>query len=373
MRTSALVSTACLLAAAASAQSVVVPAQLATNRPVGTPWYTANVFYSTSSTTVPHDSRTQMMYATSDIAVPAGVWNSMDVRRPGQNAANSYLGNNNPATTTNLVLTISVSPTALAGMTTTFATNHGPTPLTVFNGPLNLPARTGTNVWPQPWENIPFTTPMVYVGIPGGTLVVDATQTGNAATTPWYLEGQFPKNGLRDNNGSAPSSCRFSNNNYNNSLSHTNPRIGATWRVTYNSLLPNVSGFAWIGGQGVGGNYGGLTLPIDLGPLGAPGCTVNASVDYAIGLTASATGSAGWPVIPVPNNPSLSGQSFFDHSLWLDSAANAFGVVVGWSSKWTIGDGLGAPAALLSATGANAVNPTGSIARETGITLQFNN
>ncbi len=372
MRTAALAITACLLADATSAQSIVVPSQAAMQRPIGSVWYVGDVFYSTTSVAVPHDSRAQMMYATSDIPVPAGLWTSMDIRRPGQNASNSWLGNDNPPATTNLVLTISVTATPLSGLTDTFANNHGPSPITVRSGPLNLPARPGTNVWPQPWENIPFSTPMLYVGTPGGTLVVDLMQTNNSSTSPWFLEAQLRKEGMREDNGTLSNPCQFGRGNSNNRINFTSPQLGGNWRVTYHNLMTGTSGFAWIGSQGIGGSYGGWPLPIDLGPLGAPGCNVRASVDFVVGLTAVGA-SATWPNVPIPNDPSLTGKTFFDHSLWMDSSANAFGGVVGWSSKWTIGDGIGAPAALLSAVGVNATNVTGTLALGTGVTLQFHN
>ena len=360
-----------LLAAAVGAQSTIVPSAHATKPPDHSPFYIAYVFYSTSSATTPHDSHSQLIYDMNDIAAPAAVWNSMDVRRPSKNSSNTTLGNSNPACTTNATIMVSMSSTGIGSVTNTFASNHGAMPTTVFNGPLSLPARPSQSTWPAPWENIPFSTPLVFVNIPNGTLVVDVMQTGNTGTSSWYLEAQTPFTGDRITNGGSASSCKFSNGKYNSGLSYRRPLLGGTWYVQYNNLLPNVMGFAWLGAQGAGGSYAGLPLPIDLGPFGATGCRISASADYIIPLTATGT-SAKWPTINIPNNPSLGGASFYDHSLWLDPAANAFGVVTGWSSQWVIGDNLGAPAALLYAAGSSAANPTGSLQNGTGVTLQFN-
>jgi hypothetical protein len=370
--TSRLISVPLLLVATAGAQSFIVPSAHATNRPSYSPFYVSSVFYSTSSTTIAHDSHSQSFYDMTDITLPAAQLRSLDIRRPASNAQNTYLGNNNPATTTNAVIQLAFVPTPLASVTNTFANNLGANPTMVFNGMLNLPARNGTPNWPAPWENVPFSTPMTFVRLPTGVFVVDILQTNNSATSAWYLEAQLPFNGDRQSNGNAQSNCKFSNGNYNSSLGYTQPRVGGTWYVSYGSLLPNVSGFAWIGTQGIGGTWGSIPLPIDLTPFGAPSCGVNASVDYVVPLTADANGSARWPTIQIPNDPSLGRAVFFDHSAWLDAQANAFGVVTGWSSKWTIGDGVGAPAALLTATGNSAMNPTGTLQMGAGVTMQFN-
>jgi hypothetical protein len=346
-----------LLAGAVAAQSsVVIPSAAATTRPATSPFYTNLVFYSTSSTTIPHDSRTQSIVDVADVGVPSAVWNSISTRRP------QGLGNANPAMTTTATIVLSVSPNAWSAASNTFATNTGPNATTVMTGQVSLPAETNPGSWPAPWQTpIPFSTPFVFVAATGQSLVIDVSQTGNSATTPWYVEMTSPDSGGRVSNPSSSSSCRFSNNTYNSGLSYTtgglNPN-GGTWYVQYNNLLPNTSGVAWLGMQGVGGMWGSLSLPFDLTSLGAPGCSINASVDIVVPLTATNT-SARWPNVTIP--PGYGGTSFFDHSIWLDPAANALGAVVGWSSRWNIGTGIGAPGAMLSATGNSAGNPTGSL------------
>ena len=61
-----------------------------------------------------------------------------------------------------------------------------------------------------------------------------------------------------------------------------------------------------------------------------------------------------------------------DHAAFLDAAANGWGVVTTWSSKWIIGTGIGAPGATVSATGNSAATATtGSVAKGTVATLQL--
>jgi hypothetical protein len=80
-----------LLAASAAAQSVVLPSSVAAAPPRGSTFSSSLVFYSTPSPTIPHDSRSQLIYATSDVKAPFAQWQGISFRRPmgagGTNAA----------------------------------------------------------------------------------------------------------------------------------------------------------------------------------------------------------------------------------------------------------------------------------------------
>lgn len=357
-----------VFAAALTSQSVILPSAVANTRPTSRTYYTGNVFYATTSTTTARDSRAQMIYDVADVSTPAAQWTGLSIRRPtGLSSANS-------ASTTTATISMSVSPLAYASTTTNFAANHGVT-TTVLSGPISLPGSVNPPTWPAPWEApYPFAVPFTYTNTAGQSLVVDLAQSGNTATSPWYVEAWYPDTGGRDSNVAAQSSCRFSNGNYNNSLSYRLPVLGGAWYVNYNNLLPNAIGFAAIGGSGVGGTWLGFPLPIDLSSFGAAGCSWNVSMDITIPLTASATGSAGWPtnLVTIPNGPRLIGRSFYDHAAFVDPAANAFGIVTTWSSKWTIGSNRGQPGAFVYAVGNAAGNATGSRTNEAVVSLLLN-
>jgi hypothetical protein len=359
MRT--LLSAVCL-ATTAAAQLTVIPSAVATTRPTLSPFYIGNVFYSTTSTTTAPASRSQMIVATSDIAIPATLWNSLEVRRP------IGLGNANVAFTANATIMMSVSSSPWTASTGTFATNHGPSPTTVLSGQISLPAATNGPTWPAPWQTpFPFSAPFPYAGVPGGSLVIDVhqDQTGLVVGgTQWYVEYTTPDIGGRYNNGgSAQSNCKFSSGTYNSGLGYTTGGLagnGGAWYVSYSGLLANAPGIAALGFNGEGGNWNGIPLPIDLSPMGAPGCRWSVSMEVIVGLTASATGSAQWPTQTIPNDPALRGASFYDHSLWIDPLANSLGLVAGWSSRWGIGTQIGAPGAFVVATGNNHTAPSGT-------------
>ena len=168
MRT--LLSALCL-ATTLTAQSTVIPAAVATTRPTNSPYYIGTVFYSTTSATVAPASRSQSIVDCADIAAPAALWNSLAVRRP------IGLANANAAFTANATITMSVSTSPWSASTTSFATNHGPSPRTVLSGQISLPSATNQATWPAPWQTpFPFSAPFPYVSVTGGALVIDILQ-----------------------------------------------------------------------------------------------------------------------------------------------------------------------------------------------------
>ena len=69
-----------------------------------------------------------------------------------------------------------------------------------------------------------------------------------------------------------------------------------------------------------------FALPLDVGPFGAPGCTLWASLDYTFfGLV---DGVGNYTVaLPVPNDPALAFQTAFSQGAVFAPNANAFGLV----------------------------------------------
>jgi hypothetical protein len=249
--------------------------------------------------------------------------------------------------------------------------------VTVLSGSVSLPAAANTATWPAPWQPpFPFTVPFPYGSLPGGSLVIDIHQDqgANRAGTSWYLEYTTPDVGGRFSNPSAQSTCRFSGGTYNNSLSYTTAGLGGNggpWYVSMGGIQPNAVGMGALGAAGVGGTWNGIPLPIPLAGIGAPGCSWNVSMLITVGLAANASGSAQWPTITIPADPTLRGSAFYDHAVFVDPLANAAGLVTTWSSKWSIGTQIGAPAAYLSATGNSNMNPTGTLVPGGCISLQL--
>jgi hypothetical protein len=352
-----------LLGTLGHAQEVILPPGAATSAPASTVTSSPFVFYSDLFTFPPRASHCQLIYPTSDVGQASALWRSLAVRRPADVATM------NPAGVTQATVVISVAPLPYDAMTTTFAANHGPRPVTVLSGAVSLPARAQPGSWPAPWENvIPFTTPFPFSRTSGASLVVDILQTGNTAPSAWLVEATGPDPGDRTDNPTWPATCRFSNGEFNSFLSYQPPTLGAAWSLSYQPLPPNLVGAGVLGTEGVGGSWGGQRLPIDLTPLGAPGCTWNVSVDVTVPLTSTTTLYA-WPVLRMPSAPALAGASFYEHAFFVDPPANRAGIVTTWSGKWTFGAHPGAAAALLYTFGAATNNPSGTLRGRTGVSI----
>jgi hypothetical protein len=91
----------------------------------------------------------------------------------------------------------------------------------------------------------------------------------------------------------------------------TLPALGTTF--TLDAIGLPVSGLVSVLLGTSNLTWGALPLPLDLGLIGLPGCSLYTSVELATGVPNNA-GTATWSV-PIPNDPSLRGLTFFDQVL----------------------------------------------------------
>ncbi|MAE77746.1 MAG: hypothetical protein CMJ85_12865, partial [Planctomycetes bacterium] len=85
-------------------------------------------------------------------------------------------------------------------------------------------------------------------------------------------------------------------------------------------------------------SFGFTPWSLDLGLIGAPGCTAHARPDILWPVITDWTGK--WPnptPIPVPNDPNLVGAVFYNQFLLLDLQANQLGLIVSNGGKATLG------------------------------------
>jgi hypothetical protein len=124
---------------------------------------------------------------------------------------------------------------------------------------------------------------------------------------------------------SAPQACPTSSTFVPNQFSDPTRLLpGATNHEHYG--FTGVPGAACLGVFGFSATqYGPLPLPVDLGPLGAPGCSIGASLDWMQGTVADGKGIARFP-LAYPLDPALRGFVFFTQILILDPGANSFGM-----------------------------------------------
>jgi hypothetical protein len=111
------------------------------------------------------------------------------------------------------------------------------------------------------------------------------------------------------------------------------PWLGDTFRIGVGPVAGSAISVLALGlSQTV---FGGQPLPLDLGPVGAPGCEVLAAPDVLAGPLLGA--SPHWD-IAVPVAPSLIGFSMFVQGAVLDGAANPLGLVVSDAMAIVVGN-----------------------------------
>jgi hypothetical protein len=99
------------------------------------------------------------------------------------------------------------------------------------------------------------------------------------------------------------------------------PQIGDSFRVRFSQARPSstalilfgVSNSVWVGG-----------LPMDLGFLGAPSCTLLTSIDDVQTMAIDAAGAANH-VYQIPNSIYLLGRRFYNQGMIVDPPANGLG------------------------------------------------
>ncbi|MEE2888400.1 MAG: hypothetical protein VX951_13300, partial [Planctomycetota bacterium] len=111
------------------------------------------------------------------------------------------------------------------------------------------------------------------------------------------------------------------------------PELNTAFSLSLTDANPNSSGFLVIGASD--SRWSGNNLPLDLGPLGAPGCKLLASLDILVGVTTN-SGGASTQRFSVPNNNSLFGADFYNQYAVAD-AANLFGVVMSNAGHGKVG------------------------------------
>jgi hypothetical protein len=102
------------------------------------------------------------------------------------------------------------------------------------------------------------------------------------------------------------------------------PYLGTDFTLELRNLSPGRSTLLWIGASREQAN--GLPLPIDLGPLGMPGCALHVAPDITIPVFN--VGGQADVTIALPNEPRMIGMRFYDQALTLDPTANALGAVL---------------------------------------------
>lgn len=111
------------------------------------------------------------------------------------------------------------------------------------------------------------------------------------------------------------------------------PWLGSAWTLVLGSGPSSAPSALWLGASATTAT--GVSLPLDLSPLGAPGCALLASIDVASFAIASPAGVVSLGLV-VPNQPWL-GVEMYAQGAFLDPSANPAGLVLSRGRALRIG------------------------------------
>ena len=212
----------------------------------------------------------------------------------------------------------------------------------VFNGNFNMPTLIGTNKNLKNFNvAIKFSTPWVYIPANGRNILIeflnrstrsvtqflDAASGAGATTTRVYAfnASATTATAILRNYGLVMCFRKAGGTGAIPLLSNTAlPKLGGSYSVNLSQAKPNTIAVFFLGLSRR--NWSIITLPFDLGPFGAPGCSVLASGDFSMGLPVNSSGQASF-LAPVPNDKRICGASLYYQYLVFDPRANRFGLV----------------------------------------------
>jgi len=222
-----------------------------------------------------------------------------------------------------------------------FAKNLGTTATRVFSGKINLPKI----IWStQPgWHfRIPLAKSFLANPTLGQSLVFDfaTTAVSTTMTGHWLLVQGIQDVGIGGFQGgrAGPKSslCHFLKTPiWWEAFGQI--YVGSQWSWSVGHLQPNQPGFLMLGDAGWGSKWGGLTLPIDLKPFGAPSCFWALRPIVSFPFLVNTGGGAVVAGLRIPNDPRLGNAKLYTQAAYAFPKANALGWIFLPSLVWRIG------------------------------------
>ncbi len=112
------------------------------------------------------------------------------------------------------------------------------------------------------------------------------------------------------------------------------PTVGGQHSHQVFNGTPNALAWNVIGGSNT--TFGGLPLPFDCAPFGAPGCRIYCSQDMVLASATSASGSAA-VTLTYPRDRTLAGATYYTQFLIFDPPANQLDLIVSNYLRVTLG------------------------------------
>jgi hypothetical protein len=111
------------------------------------------------------------------------------------------------------------------------------------------------------------------------------------------------------------------------------PRLGSMFQLEFSNLPALQTAFLQIGASRM--SWNGVALPMSLGQIGMPGCSLYVSPDVFVPLV-NLTGSVRWQM-RIPEDPSLVGGQFYVQGFVADNQANPLGMIASAAGEGQIG------------------------------------
>lgn len=230
-----------------------------------------------------------------------------------------YYGDNPQPTTLSLTLRLSSTTVTSATATGVFASNHGAdltevlTAATVnWSAPPSPPLHPRLFLFPLSFPAKPF----LYKNTPGLCWEVRIhSRSGNPDNFDSAGPNQYPAYGMFGTGCLATGQTKTGE-------CQSNLKIGPSTNWDYTTdglyLAANQAGVVLIGHSDK--LYGPISLPLDLTPIGIPGCSLYTSILLTVGGLTDSAGKLSTQASPlqIPFNPILCGQRVFSQCLALD-------------------------------------------------------
>jgi hypothetical protein len=282
----------------------------------------------------PFDARRQLLYASRLLARLQG--RTLMGLRARRDASTDYYASGQ----INIEVWLSHSPRSPWDMSNVFASNRGADHVKVFDGFVGLPASPPPNTAPATWDYpfavaIPFDTPFVYQT---GALCVETVTKNSNANSPWWpIDASItPFTGSVTPFGA---SCITGMGLTPASADAGSITIGSTGIFYLKGRHAAGMAVCMLGMSNT--QFGSLQLPLDLGPVAAPGCRLYTSSSLLIPamLDVPAGGPIGIATAPLdlPVNPGLQGVTLYAQWALAEAGVNPLGVTFSNGVAATIG------------------------------------
>jgi len=231
----------------------------------------------------------------------------------------------------NLQMQFGATTVSPVTMTTTFASNITSTMTTVVNGAYNLPPQPALATSPSPF-NVRFSwnTPVMFSSMTGDNLLMDVTIPGPRGKSSYFLDAEVSSGGSSGGvvrpfgttgKFSRPETVTLSGDAQTLIPGGTlDIRCGSFTQNYTGNLLVSLSNQSW----------GSISLPLNLGILGAPGNNLYVGMDVTLPFTTGPSTTAGFESrmsSPIPSQPPFHGLTFYTQAYYLNPGANAAGLV----------------------------------------------